>query len=243
MRRFVQAIADVDSFPAGIPESIARALVSAPDRYNIGKGKAAAVVHYQDGELVVADMTWGLVPRWSKQPTTPYTTVTARLGKAPGSRIYAKAWKERHCVVAMTGYYKWDRQRNPPWPRFVQRRDGLVLLAAGLWEHWEHEGDALDSFALLTAPNPAIPPPLTTDGPVFLEPRMALAWVAGEFTEPGALHARSHTAPLESYPVSRAIRDPARDEFTLLEPVDPDAAAEAGTGEWDTEFDDEADAD
>lgn len=223
MRRFAQAIAEEDSLPAGFPASLAQALAAAPDRYNIGKGKPAVVIRQVEGALVLTEMTWGLVPRWSKQPHTPYTTVTARLDKAPRSRIYAKAWQERHCLVPMSGYYKWDRQRQPPWPRFVQRSDGLALFAAGLWEHWEDEAAALDSFALLTGPNADIPPPLTADGPVFLAPRDALAWLSGGLTAPGALARHAASLRLESYPVSRAIRDPERDDFTLLEPADPEA--------------------
>lgn len=241
MRRFAQAIADPSALPLGLPEDLSLAIAEAPDRYNVGKGKTATVIARVDGELVVADMTWGLVPRWSKEPSTPYTTVTARLSKAPTSRIYAKAWKERHCVVPMTGYYKWDRQRTPPWPRFVQRRDGLALLAAGLWEHWEQDGMALDSFSLLTGPNPAIPSPLTADGPFFLDPPTALEWLDGTLTRPASLERRSNRVALESYPVSRAIRDPARDDFTLLEPADPDAAIDTDPLDHDADDEDELD--
>ena len=237
MRRFAQAIADAESLPPGLPADVSLAVAAAPDRYNVGKGKPATVIARIDDQIVVTDMQWGLVPRWSKEPATPYTTVTARLAKAPGSRIYAKAWKQRHCVVPMSGYYKWDRQRRPPWPRFVQRRDGLALLAAGLWEHWEQEGLVLDSFSLLTSPNPSIPAPLTADGPVFLEPASALEWLAGTLTSPGALERHANRVNLESYPVSRAIRDPHRDDFTLLEPAEPDAPSDIETQDLDIEDD------
>lgn len=238
MRRFAQAIADADSLPPGLPADVCRAIAAAPDRYNVGKGKPAAVIVRIDEEITVTEMQWGLVPRWSKEPATPYTTVTARLSKAPASRIYAKAWKQRHCVVPMSGYYKWDRQRTPPWPRFVQRRDGLALLAAGLWEHWEQAGIALDSFSLLTGPNLAIPAPLTADGPVFVEAAAALQWLAGALTGPGALERRANRIALESYPVSRAIGDPQRDDFTLLEPADPDAPSGIEAGDSDIEDED-----
>jgi len=246
MRRFAQAIAAPDALPEGLPADLTESLVHAPDRYNIGKGKPAAVLaRNAEGALAVTDMIWGLVPRWSKTPTTPYTTVTARLERAPSSRIYAQAWKQRPCIVAMTGYFKWDRQRKPPWPRFIQRRDGLALLAAGIWEHWkDDEGQVLDSFSLLTGPNPAIPSPLTADGPVFADPGAALAWLAGSFPTPAALRRHARTPPLESYPVSRSVRDPSRDDYTLLEPTDPDAMDEfhleqADAALWNEDDDDD----
>jgi putative SOS response-associated peptidase YedK len=236
MRRFAQAIADAASLPGGLPVSLANALADAPDRYNIGKnGVATVIARDGDGSIVPADMRWGLVPRWSKEPTTPYTTVTARLDRAARSRIFAQAWQQRPCVIAMTGYYKWDRQRKPPWPLFVQRTDGLALLAAGLWEHWEHpDGDQIDSFTVLTAPNTAIPAPLTPDGPVFIDGSVAMAWLAGALQAPADLRAQARTPALEAYPVSRAFRDPDRDDYTLLEPVDPDADAPADAASaWD----------
>ncbi|WAC64040.1 SOS response-associated peptidase [Pseudoxanthomonas sp. SL93] len=223
MRRFAQAIADRDQLAESIPEAIAQAIADDQDRYNIGKGKPANVIAMTDNRLVVLiDMVWGLVPRWSKEPTTHYTTVTARLERAPKSRIFAQAWKERHCLVPMSGYFKWDRQRKPPWPHFIQTRDGSALLAAGLWERWEGEdGTSLLSFAVLTAPNLAIPSPLTQDGPIFLEGKNAIRWLTGSISSPRSLLRHAHVPSLESYTVGRAIAKADVDDYTLLEPVDP----------------------
>lgn len=246
MRRFAQAIAEPAALPPGLPVAITRALADAPDRYNIGKdGVATVIARDGDGSIVAADMRWGLIPRWSRQPSTPYTTVTARLARAATSRIFAQAWKQRPCVIAMTGYYKWDRQRRPPWPLFVQRKDGMALLAAGLWEHWEDDqGQQIDSFSVLTAPNAAIPAPLTADGPVFFSGSVAMEWLAGAIGTPEALQARATTPALEAYPVARAFGDPARDDYTLLEPVDPDAQVPSRVSDaWDGDGLDDADDD
>lgn len=229
MRRFVQAISAASVLPKGLPDALVRALLDAPDRYNIGKGQPATVLWSSSEGTRASEMVWGLVPRWSKEPATPYTTVTARLDRAASSRIFSQAWQQRPCVVAMSGYYKWDRQRRPPWPRFLLQSNGQALLAAGLWERWQGEEQApMDSFALLTAPNPAIPAPLTPDGPVFLDCAGALAWLGGAINAPATLAARAQRPDLESYPVSRAVANPARDDYTLLEPVDPDADGAAG---------------
>jgi putative SOS response-associated peptidase YedK len=226
MRRFAQAIADASSLPPGLPTTVPQALAAAPDRYNVSAGTPAAILMIdEDGVVQVKEMIWGLVPRWSKGPNTPYTTVAARLDRAPQSRLYAQAWKKRHCVIAMSGYYKWDRQHQPPWPHFIQRKDGLALLAAGLWEKWEGpDGASLRSFSVLTAANAAIPAPLTPDGPVFVDSWMAMEWLSPISRSPAWLAKNARTPALESYTVGRAIRDPGRDDYTLLEPISPDVA-------------------
>jgi len=244
MRRFAQAFVDVDAFPPGLPEDLALALASAVQRYNIGKSCPAVVLFAVDGGTPsVRDMQWGLVPRWSRQPSTPYTTVTARLGKAPGSRLFTSAWQHRRCVVPMTGYYKWDRERKPPWPMFVQRQDGRVLLAAGLWERWQDEdGQVLDTFSVLTDVNPSIPAPLSPDGPVFVSAQPALEWLAGSIQTPAQLKAEACTPALEAYYVSKALRDLTQDDYTLLEPVTPDQDHSDGAVAWDGDGLDEDEA-
>ena len=155
-----------------MPEALASALLALPDRYNIS-GRTPAAVVFKDASqkkaaLQVGEFTWGLVPKWSKEPQTKYTTVTARLQRAPRSRIFRGPWEGQRCVIPMNGYYKWDRTSKPAMPYFIQAQDGKTLFAAGLWELWE-KGDApLATCTVLTHPNRAIPPPLVADGPVFL---------------------------------------------------------------------------
>ncbi|ATD66855.1 hypothetical protein CNR27_04815 [Luteimonas chenhongjianii] len=221
MRRFVQAIAE-DAVPPGLSREVATALAGAEPRYNIASdGEALALVLRED-EVAVEALRWGLVPRWAKQPETPYSTITARLTRAPSSRIFARPWSARRCVVPMNGYYKWDRSGAKPVPHFIQSRTGELLFAAGLWDLWEREPPPLASFALLTMANPAIPRPLSPDGPVFLPATSILSWLRGPVPDPARLAATPQPA-LESYAVSRRIRSREADDYTLLEPAAPDS--------------------
>ena len=218
MRRFAQAFLP-EAMPPALPEALARALATAPERYNIAVRKPAAVI-FDDGDgLAAGDFLWGLVPSWSKLPETKYTTVTARLDRAPGSRIYRSAWEKRRCVVPMTGYYKWDRATKPARPYFIQSRNGEVLFAAGLWDRWPADAPELRTFTVLTMPNDAIPAPLVPDGPVFLGAAAIADWIAGPWL-PSRFLARMRQPQLDAYPVSRAIRNRDVDDYTLLEPAD-----------------------
>jgi putative SOS response-associated peptidase YedK len=162
-------------------------------------------------------------------PETKYTTMTARLDRAPRSRLFRRPWEHRRCAVPMNGYYKWDRTATPPQPYFIQAQSGAVLFAAGLWDHWHKDAPGLLSFTILTHANPAIPPPLVPDGPVFLPAGKVADWIAGPWF-PMRFLTQMRQPALEAYPVSRRIRDREADDYTLLEPVDPreDAMAMAG---------------
>lgn len=221
MRRFVQAFGEMGALPDAWSRALRERLATAPPDYNIGKGDDAWVLACIDGVLHVLRMRWGLVPAWSKTPDTRYNTITARLQRAPRSRIFAKAWQSRRCVVPIGGYYKWDRSRKPAVPHFIQEASGQALCVAALWESWIGEdGSELRSFAMLTHESRAIPPPLTPDGPVFLSPRAARLWV-GTSTLVGtaALHVASPPS-LVSWPVPAAYMDRTRNGYTLIEPAD-----------------------
>lgn len=219
MRRFAQAFLP-EAMPAALDARIADALVHSPERYNVAVRKPAAVILDRGAGPVVEDFDWGLVPSWSKLPETKYTTVTARLDRAPTSRIYRRAWESRRCVVPMTGYFKWDRGSKPARPYFIQSRDGCALFAAGLWDRWPADAPELHTFTVLTAPNDAIPPPLVPDGPVFLRAQDVGAWLDGPWL-PSRFLSRMPQPRLDAYPVSRRIRSRDVDDYTLLEPADP----------------------
>lgn len=236
MRRFVQAF-DRDAMPDSLPAAVAEALARAPARYNIAVRKPAAVIFDRGDGLEVEDFDWGLVPSWSKTPETKYTTVTARLARAPRSRIYRRAWEARRCVVPMNGYYKWSRAQSPPRPYFIESRAGDLLFAAGLWDRWPADSPERHTFSVLTTENPAIPPPLVPDGPVFIPAGKVREWIAGPWF-PMRFLTQLRQPALHAYPVSRAIRSRDVDDYTLLEPADPLADAGADDAWPEDEADD-----
>ena len=237
MRRFAQAFV-AEALPPALPDGVARALAEAPERYNIAVRKPAAVIFDDGAGLSVGDFAWGLVPSWSKLPETKYTTVTARLERAPSSRIYRSAWEKRRCVVPMTGYYKWERGTKPARPYFIQARNGEALFAAGLWDRWPADEPELRSFTVLTMANDAIPAPLVPDGPVFIDAAAVADWIAGPWL-PSRFLARMRQPVLDAYPVSRRIRDRDVDDYTLLEPADVagEDVPDAGVVDWVEEGD------
>ena len=234
MRRFVQALAGADFDPA-VPEGVRAALASLPDRYNVSVRGFAGVLFIQDGRWKLAEMSWGLVPSWEKEPSTKYSTQAARLERAPTSRLYRRAWATRRCLLPLNGYYKWDREVKPAQPYFIQSARGEVLFAAALWALWGGVEDGLLSFSVLTHPNPAIPAPLVPDGPRFVPPAMLADWAQCEPARAKRWLLAQQQPVLEAYPVSRRVANRKLDEYSLLEPLAAteafDAAFDFGAGE------------
>lgn len=238
MRRFVQAFDGASQVP-GLPDALWQTLSCAPARYNLGGQDEAWVILERDGVLVVERFIWGLIPRWSKARKTAYTTVTARLDRASKSRIFSGPWRERHCIVPISGYYKWNRTVKPPTPYFVEDCGGELLLLAGLWEQWEREEPAICSFAVLTRPNEAIPPPLTPDGPVFVSHSDWLTWCSSPTVLDTRFLNRQPTPRLCPYEVARVVANRKLDDYTLLEPLAAATYLDASAGEHFDEQDDE----
>jgi putative SOS response-associated peptidase YedK len=229
MRRFVQAMSGAVFDPA-VPEGVRAALQALPDRYNIAIRGFAGVLFIQEARWKLAEMSWGLVPSWEKEPTTKYSTQTARLEGAPSSRLYRRAWAQRRCLLPLNGYYKWDREAHPAQPYFIQAASGELLFAAALWSLWGNEENGLLSFSVLTHPNAAIPAPLVPDGPRFVPPGKLAEWIQAEPSRARRWLLAQPQPALEAYAVSRRVANRKLDDYSLLEPL---AAMEA----FDAAFD------
>jgi putative SOS response-associated peptidase YedK len=244
MRRFVQALSGGADFDPAVPVALREALATLPDRYNISIRGLAGVLFIQDERWKLAEMAWGLVPSWEKEPSTRYSTQTARLERARASRLYRSAWASRRCLVPLNGYYKWDRESSPRQPWYIQAASGQPLFAAGLWSLWGEAEGGLLSFSVLTHPNPAIPPPLVPDGPRFVPPAGLAEWIHADPSKAMRWLLRQPQPALEAYAVSRRVANRKLDDYSLLEPLQATEAFEAAFdfAGVDEDFEDDAEA-
>ena len=97
---------------------------------------------------------WGLVPFWSKEPRTKYSTFNARCETVSKSSAYRGPFQNRRCLVPITGYYEWANRNGRKQPYHITDRDEKGLLLAGIWDHWQDHanGDELLSFSIVTMP-------------------------------------------------------------------------------------------
>lgn len=61
------------------------------------------------------------------------------------------AFRRRRCLIAVDGFFEWQRTSVKKVPHLISLRSGMPLAGAGLWERWVSPvGDAIESCAVLT---------------------------------------------------------------------------------------------
>jgi putative SOS response-associated peptidase YedK len=212
---------------------------SLPPSWNVAPSNDVwAVVEDADGTRRVAAFHWGLVPAWAKDLKVGYRMINARAETLAGKGAFKPAFTKRRCIVPMDGFYEWKAGAAPKarkQPMFVSRLDGEPLAVAGLWETWRDRAagpDApwLHSLTIVTTSANATMAPVHDRMPVVLPPRAWETWLDPENHDLDRLAGLLVPAPddlLSLRPVSPAVNDVRSKGPELLDPYDPDAAAEA----------------
>lgn len=120
------------------------------ERYNIAPTQPIPVIREVDGYYSMTDMRWGLVPSWSKTPTTTYSTFNAKIETVAEKPLYRSAFKHRRCLIPASGFYEWRTENGLKQPYYFTRQDDAEMALAGLWEEWKGpDGTMLQSCSIL----------------------------------------------------------------------------------------------
>ena len=181
-------------------------------RYNIARSQQVPIIRFEDGNAVVRDVQWGLIPPWAQDTKIAYSTINARVEGLTSKPAFRHAWRhEQRCLFPALGWYEWKASNDGKQPYFLRSRGGeSLVMFAGLWDRWsDHEGRTLESATILTC---AAQPGLTAihdRQPRVLEPADWEAWLEA----PAADAMRwlvAATLAIEAYPVSTAVNTPRR---------------------------------
>lgn len=178
-----------------------------------------------DGGRELVTLHWGLVPHWSKGPDPKYSMINARADSVASKPAYRDAFKRHRCLIAADGFFEWKKTGTTKQPYFVRLRGGQPFAFAGLWDHWEAEGQApIDSCTVITCDANPLVGAIHDRMPVILPPRLYDTWM-----DPGQKDTRTLAALLkpypdtlmEAYPVGLGVNSPRNDSAALLDPVAP----------------------
>ena len=137
--------------------------------YNIAPTQTVPIIT-QDGTV---QARWGLIPSWSKEFESKYSTFNARIESVEEKPLFRNAWKDkRSCIVPVGGYYEWRLEEGSKQPYAITYKDRPMFLA-GLWEPW----DTKSSFTLLTQQSSGVIQGLHHRMPMTVETNEIQSWM------------------------------------------------------------------
>lgn len=165
---FVAFMSDMLRMSHGLPGDHLQA------RYNIAPTQPvlAVICDEMTHDIQFTYLSWGLVPRWAKDPVIGHSLINARCETVTQKPSFKDAYRYRRCLIPACGYYEWDQRTKQPYAITVPAMP--VFAMAGLWEYWADPaggGSEIASCAILTCEaqgwlgqmHPRIPVILTPD--------------------------------------------------------------------------------
>lgn len=167
-------------------------------------------------------MRWWLTPHWARDSKPTYAMFNARAEGLAKSPAFRGPFHHHRCLVPAAGYYEWEwdeaDKKKRPW---LVQPDKEPMLLAGIWEHWQRDGEQLDSFAIITTRADPELEWLHDRMPVLLPPDVLRRWLdpATPVEELLPLLGPSLPYPVTATPVSTRMNNARLHEPEAVEPI------------------------
>ncbi len=193
-------------------------------RCNVAPSQQVPVVRSRSASVrELALLRWGLLPHWAKEEKTRYRTINARAESVASKPAYRSAFRVRRCLVPATGFFEWQQTAAGKQPWNFRLKNKQPFAFAGLWEHWEGtEGKVIESFTIIVTDANELVRPVHDRMPAILSPGEYAAWLDPTHADTAALLAMLDpypAEPMEGYPVSRRVNNPANDDAACVSPA------------------------
>lgn len=125
-------------------------------RYNITPTQDVLfVAQGKDGENVVMEGRWWLVPVWAKE-MPKYPLFNARSETAHEKSSFKASFAKKRCLIPADGFYEWTKAEDGGKdPHYIHLPDHQPFAFAGLWAH-NRQLDVTSCTILTAKPDPAI---------------------------------------------------------------------------------------
>lgn len=183
-----------------------------PDNFNAAPTESIVVARLgEDGAPELVPMRWWLTPFWAKEMSTRYSMFNAKSEKVHQSPAFREPFRNRRCVVPVSGFYEWSRTAGQKLPYYIRPHELPGLLLAGIWDRWRNPEteEILESFAVLTAPADEALAFVHSRQPVMLSLAEAHRWLNGDTPEDELQALMKSPLPmtLDAVPVSSYVNN------------------------------------
>jgi len=188
-----------------------------PPRYNIAPTQTSFVVRETEGERELAELRWGLLPKWVKAPGDGARMINARSETVASKPAYRSAFKSRPCLVVADGFYEWQKVKGGKQPYYITTKDRASFAFAGLWEPKSLAEQ--DTFTILTCEPNELCATVHDRMPAMLAPEDFAGWLATP-EERTKLLRPFPTNKMELWAVDKAVGSPKNIGPELIQPTE-----------------------
>ena len=195
-------------------------LLGLKPRYNIAPSQRVTIVRDTDAGREMVMVKWGLVPHWSNEAKTRYSTINARIESVAGKPAYRTPFKHRRCLIPADGFYEWKIVDGRKIPHHIRMRNGEVFALAGLWDRWQGDGENLESCSIIVMPANEVMKPLHERMPAIIAPAHYDLWLDPSVTDEAEIMGYLDSVPasrLVTYPISSRVNSPRHDDERCIE--------------------------
>jgi putative SOS response-associated peptidase YedK len=103
-------------------------------RFNACPTDPADTIVEHDGQRHLVEMRWELVPYWWRKPLKELrmASFNARVETVATKPFFREPFKNKRCLMPVSGYYEWQDAPEGKQPHYFNARDGSpVLTIAG----------------------------------------------------------------------------------------------------------------
>lgn len=187
-------------------------------KYDARPTNLMPIVAQRDGKYQVQLMRWGLVPHWSKDGKTEFSTFNAKSETLHTSKLYAPYFKSARCLVPASGFFEWKKYsvetevKGKPktveqkQKMFIGMKDRSPFMMAGLFSVWKKpDGEEFPTYTIITTSPNEITKEIHDRMPVILHQKDYEPWLNREVQDLDFLKTLLMPYPAEkmtAYPVT-----------------------------------------
>lgn len=221
-------------------------------QYNAAPMQKLPVVAVRGGALTVQRMQWWLVPHWSKEPASEFSTFNAKCETLEKSRLFGPYFKGSRCLIPADAFFEWKKPEvsktrgesskavAEKQPMCIRMRDETPFMIAGLFSVWrgkEEEAELATFTIITTGPNELLEP-IHNRMPAILAEKDYDRWLDREYRDTGALAKLFVAYPaklMQAYRVSRLVNSSKNNDAECIAPLreegsDPPPRQRGGAG-------------
>jgi len=188
-------------------------------RYNIAPSQNIPVILNESPDELNY-VRWGLIPSWAKEINTKYSMINARAESITEKPAYRGPIRHKRCLIIVDAFYEWQKTNGQKQPYCIRMKDDNLFAFAGIWDHWEKDGQSLRTCSIITTAANTMMQNIHERMPVILPADREEQWLSDlKLDEALQLLKPYDPKMMKAYEISTLVNSPSNDVAEVIEPA------------------------